>query len=161
MIRQFFTSLFGEVGSGRLNRMQYLGYLFLLTVLMFLAIFATILLVGAAEQMAGGNLQDVQAMIAEKLGMPAVIGILVLASVFTFASLNITAKRLREMGLPGWPTVLGIVVVGVGIDILFPGEVVTRRGVQQLQPSMVSSTYQAIIFLALALVPGNAFGKRS
>ena len=161
MIKRFFTTLFGEVGSGRLNRMQYLGYLFLLTVLMFLAIFGAILLVGAAEQMAGGNLQDIQAAVAEKLGIPAMIGFLVLASVFTFASLNITAKRLRDMGLPAWPTVLGIVIVGVVIGILFPGEMVTRNGVQQLQPSMVSSTYQAIIFLVLSLVPGNTFGKRN
>ena len=160
MIKTFFRTLFGEVGNGRLNRVQFIGFTFLVTVLMMIVVFAVIAGVAGAERSAD-NIQEFQQMMAEKYGMAFVVGLMILGSVFTFASLNIAAKRIRDMGLPAWPTVLAMVIIGVVIGILFPGEMVSvNGGPARMQPSFVSATYQAIVFLALTLIPGNTFGKR-
>ena len=160
MIKTFFRNLFGEVSTGRLNRMQFIGYTFLVMALMMLLVFGAILAVGTAER-AADNVQEFQAMMADKFGMPLVIGTMVVGSIFTFASLNLTAKRVRDMGLPAWTTVLVLVLIGVIIGSFFPGEMITIDGVQRMQPSLISSTFQAVIFLALSLIPGNTFGHRN
>lgn len=160
MIKTFFTTLFGEVGSGRLNRMQFIGYTIGLSLLMFLVVFGTIFAVGTAERLMDGSMQDIQARLLERFGMLGMVGMMLLGILFAFASLNLTAKRVRDMGLPAWPVVLLMVAVGIVIGFLFPGEMVTVNGMQQMQPSVISATYQAIVFLALVLIPGNAFGNR-
>jgi uncharacterized membrane protein YhaH (DUF805 family) len=70
----------------------------------------------------------------------------VVAAVLFFAGANLTAKRIRDIGLPGWWSVLAIALL-VG---LVSGAVSEQAG----------SVIQLAIWLALVLVPTNVLAKR-
>ncbi|MBW2208518.1 MAG: hypothetical protein JRG79_16550, partial [Deltaproteobacteria bacterium] len=53
-------ALFGDVKTGRLMRLQYLGYSLLLSLLMFGFGLAIVLAIGAGEHIIGGDLQQAQ-----------------------------------------------------------------------------------------------------
>ena len=64
---------FGEFTSGRLKRLQYLGYALLLTALLFGFILAVVLAIGAGEHLVGGDLQQAQDKLRAWFGLPATI----------------------------------------------------------------------------------------
>ena len=106
---------------------------------------------GIAENLAGGDLTQTQQLLAEKFGLPAMIIVgIVVAAVF-FASLNLEAKRIRDMGLPGWWTLLAVWVLSVIIIALLSGFLDPELG------NRVSSIISAIAFLALVFIPGDTF----
>ena len=57
--------------------------------------------IGLAERVVGGEVADAQTAITENLGIPGVVVIIAIFSVLLFAHLNVAAKRIRDMGLPG------------------------------------------------------------
>ena len=147
---------FGRVQTGRLARLQYLGYSILLNLVLFAIMLGGIMLVGGTERLSGDP-AAMQAWFAEHLGIAGMFVIMVIFFVFMFASLNMTAKRLRDMGLPGWLGVLGIFVISLIVSTLFgggaqppPGEVAT------VNP--VAMGVQFAILLFLLLVPSDTFG---
>lgn len=151
---------FGEVVSGRLKRLPFLGYYFLLNIIIIAIVLGGVFMLGMTEQLIGGNLQEVQAKIAQNLGLSAVIGGAILAIAIMFASLNLVAKRVRDMGLSGWwITLATMLVLGVA------GAILGGDGIQD--PSMqnpytqVITILQAIFILFLLLVPSNAFGRNT
>lgn len=155
-----FKIFFGDIKDGRLARLPYLGYVVLLTLIALAVVFGIIFLVGGIERAMGGDIQQTQAMIMQKFGMIGVLGGAVFMSILSFANLNLAAKRLRDMGLPGWWTVLGIVVLAAVVGFLFPGQMIEQPGGQMvMQPSVVSSALQLVILLALLLVPSDAFRR--
>ena len=139
------NALFGEVKTGRLMRLQYLGYSVLLSLLMFGFGLAVVMIIGVGEHIAGGDLQQVQDQIREQLTLPAMLVMAVVMPLFLFIGLNIMAKRIRDIGLPGWWTVLAIFIVS-GV-------------VSYLVSDNAGSIVNTLAWVAVVLVPGNALAK--
>ncbi|WP_457668355.1 DUF805 domain-containing protein [Thiolapillus sp.] len=156
-----FKALFGDVSNGRLARLSYLGYALLITAIMFGIMFGVAALAGMAEQVMNGDLQQIQTTLGGKLGLPLMLFMAIIMLALGFASLNIAAKRIRDMGLWGWTTLLILAVIGGVVGFLFPGETTMINGVAQMAPSAASSALQAIVLLCLLFIPSNAFGSKS
>ena len=82
-MKHLLKTLFGDIHSGKLKRLPYLGYSLLIcfmAVLFFLLIAAAI---GVGEHMIGGDLQQAQEQLQADLSMPAILafGILVITHV--------------------------------------------------------------------------------
>jgi uncharacterized membrane protein YhaH (DUF805 family) len=157
---------FGEWHTGRLKRLPYLGYDLLIWVLSFVIIFSLIMLAGGFEQM---------------ISPDTLAGVGILGMIFFFlffvgalvANLNIMAKRIRDMGLPAWKTVLGIILVSFVLELLFPAQQMEISAVATQTPegfssvvdanastgSVVTQVFQLIVFLCLLLIPSDAFKK--
>jgi len=137
--------LFGEVKTGRLMRLQYLGYSLLLSLLMFGFGFVVVSAIGAGEYLAGGDLQQAQDALRERFTLPFILVFAVMMPLFVFMGGNIMAKRIRDIGLPGWWMVLAIFVIS---------------GVVSYRVSdNVSSGVNAAIWFVLLLVPSNALAR--
>lgn len=134
--------LFGDITNGRLMRLSYLGYSLLLTLLVIGFGFAVVLAIGAGEQIIGGNLQQAQDKLREWFTLPffSVFGLV--SVLFVFAGINIMAKRVRDIGLPGWWMVLAI-IVSEGIASFTVSE-------------QASSSLHTLIWIALLLIPSGA-----
>ena len=138
--------LIGDIKNGRLLRLQYLGYALFLILLFSLFAFGTILAIGAGEHILGGDLQQAQAQLQEWFSLPFLLIFIVFMAVLSFMSLNIMAKRIRDMGLPGWWMVL----------ILFVLESVVSYFISQ----QVSSGLHTLIWILLVLIPSDVFDNR-
>lgn len=142
-----FKIYFGETRDGRLARLQYLGYSILLAAFAFGLAFLVILAIGAGEHIIGGNLQQAQDKFREVFSLPFVVLFALFYLVFAFAGANIMAKRIRDIGLPGWWMVLAV--------MLLTGFTSTVSSEQS------GSGLYTLIWIALLLIPGGAFSKNS
>jgi len=154
-------TLFGEVKDGRLARHPYLGYIVLLIAISMGIVFGALVLAGGIERMMSGEIQQTQEMLTQKFGIPGLILVLVVTLMLGFANFNITAKRLRDMGLPGWWTMLGIAIVSIAVSLIFPAETIVQDGQSITQASLPSSILELAVFAFTLLVPGNTFGGKS
>ncbi len=151
------STYFGDITSGRLLRLPFIGYLILLQVVMFVLVMGGAASLGIAENLAGGNLQDTQAMLGEKFGIPAMIVIAIVMALYLFADLNLKAKRIRDMGLPGWWTLLAVIVISIVVTIV----VNIAFGSDPETSNQISSIITAIVFLALLFIPSDTFSGNS
>lgn len=138
--------LIGDIKNGRLLRLQYLGYSLFLIFLFVLFAFAVILAIGAGEHILGGDLQQAQAQLQEWFSLPFLLIFIVFMAVLSFMSLNIMAKRIRDMGLPGWWMVLILLIL----------ESVVSYFISQ----QVSSGLHTLIWILLVLIPSDVFDNR-
>ncbi len=166
---------YGEWGTGKLQRLPYLGYHLLLMVLIMVIIIGTIFAVGAAENFIGGNLAETQTMLMDKFGFVAIAGIMVLIFAAMLGQINILGKRIRDMGLPVLWTILGIIVISLVLNIAFPPEeiAISAASVQSADgsatavaastttASMVVQIFDMLVFLCLVFIPSNAFGSKN
>ncbi len=137
--------LFGEITNGRLTRLPYLGYSLLLAAL-FLGLGIVVgLMIGVGEQLIGGDLQQAQATLAEWLTLPFMLVFGLVVVLIAFAGANIMAKRIRDIGLPGWWSVLAIVVLTGVVSVVTSAQ--------------VGNGLSLAITLALLLIPTDAFAK--
>ncbi len=145
---------FGEVASGRLKRLQYLGYSILLNLIVFAIVITAIMLVGGVEQ-ASDDPMAMQRRLLERFGSVGMLAMSLLMFVFLFAGLNLMAKRLRDMGLPGWPGVLGLMLIAMLLALMLGG------GAAGMGPGggMTMNLIQLAILAFLLLVPSDAFGS--
>ena len=148
-----FKTYFGDVTSGYLQRLPFIGYIVLLYVLFFALMLAGAASLGIAENLVGGDLTQAQQMLAEKFGRPAMIIIVIVFAAVFFASLNLEAKRIRDMGLPGWWTLLAVWIISAVILVIV--NVVT--GSDPVLSKTISSAMSAIGVLALIFIPGDTF----
>jgi len=139
-------TFFGDIADGRLARLPYLGHWVLLSLAVLVLLFGIGAAIGVGEQLIGGDLQQAQAKLREWFTLPFFVLFGLVVAVVFFAGANLTAKRIRDIGLPGWWSVLAIALL-VGI--------VTGTVSEQ-----VGSSVQLAIWLALVLVPSNVFAKR-
>ena len=140
------NNLIGNIKNGRLIRLQYLGYFVLLNFMIFFFAFGTILAIGAGEHIIGGNLQEAQAQLREWFTLPFILVFALFMIVFSFMNLNIMAKRIRDIGLPGWWSILVILILEAIISF-----VVSQQA---------SSGIHSLVWLLLVLVPSNSLGKK-
>jgi len=137
--------LFGEITDGRLRRLPYLGYSVLLAALSLGFAIALGLMIGAGEQLIGGDLQQAQAKLAEWFTLPFMVVFGVVVALFASAGANIMAKRIRDIGLPGWWSVLAIVVLTGVVSVAISAQ--------------ASNGLYLLITLTLLLVPTGVFAK--
>ena len=165
---------FGEWGTGRLQRLPYLGYHILLMVLIIASIFGAIMLVGTIENIVGGSLEETQTMLLDKFGIIGIIGIVVLIFITMLGQVNILGKRIRDMGLPVLWTILGIVGISMVLNVIFPPEVsmaaasvqttdgsATAMAASTTSTSMVLQIFDMLVFACLVFIPSNAFGSKN
>jgi uncharacterized membrane protein YhaH (DUF805 family) len=164
---------YGEWGTGKLQRLPYLGYHLLLIVLIIAIILGTIFAVGAAENFMGGNLAETQKMLMDKFGFVAIAGIMLLIFAAMLGQVNILLKRIRDMGLPVLGTILGILIISMILNIVLPPQEVaisaaavqTANGSAAAIASSVTTAnifvqiFDMIVFLCLVFIPSNAFGR--
>jgi len=139
------TTLFGDIASGRLARLPFLGYLLLLAALVIGFAFVVGLMIGAAEQLIGGDLQQAQAKLAEWLSLPFMIVLGLVVAAITFAGANIEAKRFRDIGLPGWWSVFAVILVTAAFSVAVSPQ--------------ASNALHGLITLALLLIPTDRLAK--
>ena len=138
-------ALFGDVKTGRLMRLPYLGYSVLLSLLMIGFGFAVVAAIGAGEHIIGGDLQQAQDQLREMFTLPVMLVMAVVMPLFVFIGANIMAKRIRDIGLPGWWMVLAIFIISGVVSYMISNE--------------VSSALNTLIWVVLVLVPSNALAK--
>ncbi len=134
-------NLIGEIKTGRLMRLQFLGYSLLLFLFLFGFAMLVVLAIGAGEHLLGGNLQEAQDQLREWFTLPFMLILGVLMMVFAFIGFNITAKRIRDIGLSGWWSVLVLVLLEGVVSFLYSQQ--------------TSSGLHSLVWLILALVPSN------
>lgn len=142
-----FKTLFGELTHGRLARLPYLGYSFLLAALVLGFGIAVGLAIGAGEQVIGGDLEQAQAELAERFTLPFMIVSGLAGALFAFIGANLMAKRIRDAGLPGWWSVLAVIVVTGIVSVAVSAQ--------------TSNNVSLFIWIALLLIPTAAFAKNA
>ena len=140
-----FKALFGNIINGRLMRLPYLGYSLLLVLFMFGIMFAIVLAIGGAEQLIDGDLQQAQDQLRERFTIPFFIVFGLVMALLIFAGSNIMAKRIRDIGLPGWWMALAFAVLSGVVSVAVSQQ--------------ASSGLHTLIWILLLLIPGNAVGK--
>lgn len=170
-----FKTYFGEWGTGKLQRLPYLGYHVLLMVIVMAVIFGGIFAVGATENLMGGNIADTQKILYDKFGILAIISIAALVFITILGQVNILGKRIRDMGLPVLWTILGIIIVSMILNFIFPPQEVamsaatvqtadgsaTAVSATAASASMVVQIFDMALFLCLVLIPSDTFGDKN
>lgn len=136
--------LFADVAAGRLTRLQYLGCWAVLGVAFIAGGIALGAGIGVAERLIGGDLAEAQQALKSRLGGPLLVVLGLALAAALFAHLNIAAKRMRDIGLPGWLAVLAVAVLSGVVS----GGVGAEAG----------SLWGAVVMLVLLLVPSGAIG---
>ena len=164
---------FGELGEGRLKRLPYLGYHILLMVLVFAIMFGVIFMAGSLGNMISGNIMQMQTAFLEKFGIVTLFGFIFFFFAVMFAQVNLLVKRIRDMGLPALWTILGLIVLSILLNLLFPAQhmemstavVSTSEGTNAAisanasSGSVVVKLFDTIVFLCLVLIPSDTFKK--
>ena len=161
---------FGAWREGRLKRLQFFGYSILLMFISIAVIMGIIMLVGGF----GNIMTNSKSNLFAGMGVITIISFFVFLFVMFVANLNITAKRFRDMGLPGWWSVVTIIFVSWILEMLFPGQS-TEMNTQLVENnevfsaaieaestsgSMVANIYSLIVYAVLVFVPSDTFGKK-
>ena len=141
-----FRRIFGEITGARLSRLPYFGYTVLLTAVLVVVVFAIVASIAGLENMSQGNITAIEKRFAERTGGPFVIAFMLFMLALLFAHFNLMAKRLRDIGFPGWP---GVLVIFLGIAAL--SAVIGEE---------YAGTINTLVWLVLVLIPGNAFANR-
>ena len=165
---------FGDWGTGTLQRLPYLGYHVLLMVLIMAVIFAGLMVVGATENIFGGDLAATQNMLMDKFGIVAVIATVLLVFIVMLGQINILGKRIRDMGLPVLWTILGIVAISMVLNVIFPPEVTmaaasvqttdgsaTAMAASTTSTSLILQIFDMIVFACLVFIPSNTFKNKN
>lgn len=139
--------MFGDIREGRVSRASYVAYSLLASVLAGFALMAIVLALGSVTALFSSDVSSVGVFLTEKFGGgPGLVILFALSLLLVFVHANLTAKRYRDMGLPGWKTLFA---VSLGTGLLIGALPALGGGLQVL------------LFLILLLMPSNAFGNRA
>jgi uncharacterized membrane protein YhaH (DUF805 family) len=168
------TVYFGEWTDGRLKRLQYFGYYVLLMFLVMLMVVGSLLLVGMTPETMQRGMDAMATLFVDRLGWVVILSIFVVMIIIFAAQLNIMAKRIRDMGLPAWWTILALIIVSILLNLLFPTqqievastvvggtEVATHAAfsANASTGSIVTELYNLVVFLCLVFIPSDFFKK--
>ena len=140
-------ALFKGVTNGHMARLSYLGYSILLLLLLMAYLLIVVLAIGAGEHIIGGDLQQAQDQLRGMFTMPFLIVTGIVMALLMFAGLNIMAKRIRDIGLPGWWMVLALILVGMLLSYFVSQQ--------------AGSGLHTLVWILLVLIPGKSFGKQA
>jgi len=140
-----FKIFFGEIKTGRLQRLAFLGYSLLIQLLVIGFVIAIIVVIGASEQLIGGDFQQAQETLNSWFSVPFIIIFGLVMVLLGFAGLNLTVKRIRDTGLPGWWSILVILIVEIIVSIIISQE--------------MSANLHVFLTVILFLIPTDIFAK--
>ncbi|NEV63808.1 DUF805 domain-containing protein [Thiorhodococcus minor] len=138
-------TLYGEILTGRLKRLPYLGYSLLLLLVVLLLAIGIDASIGLSERLASGEQVGTGALIWDELGLRGLVAIGLALAALTLAQINIAVKRIRDIGLPPWWALITIVVLGFFSAII--------------GGSQLASGVDLLVFLSLLILPTDSFGK--
>ena len=110
-----------------------------------------------------------------KFGIVALFGIVAIMFLAMLGQVNILGKRIRDMGLPVLWTILGIIVISMALNLVFPPQEVamsaaaiqtadgsaTAVAAHTTSTSMIVQAFDMIVFLCLVLIPSNTLGNKN
>ncbi len=138
-------ALFLDIRDGRLTRLPFLGYSLLLNILGLLFVFGIVAAISGAETLMGGDLQEAQAALRKAFSLPLIAVLSGFFGTVVFVALNLAAKRIRDIGLPGWLSVLAIAAITISVSLLVSDN--------------ASQTLSFVSWVALVLIPGGMMNK--
>lgn len=142
-----FQTLFGDVQNGRLKRLPFVGWYLVVLLLALVAAFLIGIAIAATAQVAGGGMADMEtakAMLVERFGPVGIVVTVAVFAVLWLADLNLMAKRFRDMGLPGWWTLLGVLLASGLLAQLGQG---------------LATTFSLLVLIVLVSVPTGALAR--
>lgn len=144
---QMLNAFFLDIRTGRLGRLQYLGYSVLLIAVGFAASVLFVAVSDGADSIMRLDIEQFEKQLENALEGPMVIVTIVLSIVFLFADLNLGAKRLRDIGLPGWTAIVVIIAATIVFYTVFstPG----------------GDLFSFLSWIALLLIPTNAIKRKT
>lgn len=145
MLRAFFGGLI----DGRLARLPFLGLWVLLWVLVFLYGAGIAFGIGVAEPLIFDGPAAARGVLLGHLGASALALLGFGCLLFVLAQLNLLAKRIRDMGLPGWSVLLVMALLSAALAYTLPA------GSAPLDPDT-----QGLLILALLLIPSGLFARQ-
>ena len=107
---------------------------------------ALVFAIGAGEHLIGGNLQETQDKLRGWFTMPFMVIFGLFMALIIFGMLNIAAKRIDDIGLPGWLLIAGLVILVIIISYFVSDK--------------ASHGLNTLIWLALLFTPSNALLKK-
>jgi len=141
-----FSTLFGQIADGRLARRSF-SLITLLLLLLILAVLAAMAVaIGVGRQLGGSEISATEEQIAQLLGVPVALFGLTLTAVLVYGALNVSAKRLRDFGLPGWSSVALLALLELGVGLLLGAP--------------VAGWLYAALLASLAALPSNRIARR-
>lgn len=126
--------LFRDWRTGRIGRAAFVAY----SVAIWAVLYGTHLLLPSPLEGKGAPL-------GSNVSVAAPLFVAILGMVALIASLNLAAKRFRDVGLPGWTTVVGVTVVNGTLLYLVPG--------------LAYPWFSLAVFAALAATPPGLFAR--
>ena len=106
MKKPYLNILWGDYSNGQLNRVGFFKSALIISSLAVLFLVLILFLIFGAVNIVGGNLQEAQTYITQKLEIPFLIVSVFVIIGLIFAKINICAKRIRNIGLPGWVSLI-------------------------------------------------------
>ena len=139
MLQTYYTGF----KSGHIQRLPFLGRSLLIGLAFIASVLTVILTVVGFEKAIGGDLEKAQEMTRIYLSTPLTITLVIVVIALFIAGMNITAKRARDTGLPGWFFVATLIFVSALVSWL-------------LSPK-AALFINALVGAGLLLVPSNTF----
>ena len=142
-------AFFGGLRQGRLARLPFLGFWVLLWLL--LALYGTGIAfgIGVAEPLIFDGPGAARDWLLGHFGPPVLVLLGLCGLLFVLAQLNLLAKRIRDMGLPGWSVLLVIALLAAALRYTLP------PGGAPLDPET-----HGLLLLALLLIPSGIFTRQ-
>lgn len=104
-------ALFGELEQGRLARLPFVLYVSAIHLSLLLFAVGVAMSAGLAEHAANLDIEAAQQALSDWMSIPTLLMTGIFALLVLFANFNILAKRIRDIGAPGWWSLLVYVVV--------------------------------------------------
>lgn len=139
------TIYFNNIKRGKLNRLSFFGYQLLLSVLFVTSLFTIVMFMGIGERLIGGDIAHAQEILRQWFSIPFVILFSIFICTLIFAYLNLTAKRIRDIGFPAWRSLAMIAFL-----LLLIAKIINLHA---------SNTFFSLFFLALLFTPSDQFNK--
>ncbi|SFZ97769.1 hypothetical protein MNB_SV-5-139 [hydrothermal vent metagenome] len=168
------TTYFKEWGTGKLQRLPYIGYHFLLMALSFAIVLAALFAVGKLENVLGGDMMQTQQMLMDKFGFVSIIAFSIFVFSVMLAQINILGKRIRDIGLPALSTIFAIIALSMILNYIFPPELISVASTSiqtdtatassiaaNVKTNPIVQIFDAVIFLSLIFLPSNTFSKKA
>ena len=145
MLRRLIRGLFWDIKGGRIGRAGFFWNSVLVLILVLIFAIVLIFVVEVSEQIMGGDMASAQKKIEESSSLPGMIATAVFAGLVMYAEVNLAAKRVRDMGLPGWWVVAGAAIIGLILS--------------QTISDQSASGLNVAVWLALLFVPSGVFER--
>ncbi|MGR9072955.1 MAG: DUF805 domain-containing protein [Gammaproteobacteria bacterium] len=136
-----FNAFFGDTMNGRMSRLPFLIYSLILDLIVFVFGLLIAIVTDTFDDLMSGELKNIEDMLGQPLTTPYVVVFGLFTLLILFCAMNMTAKRFRDIGLPGWVAVLSLIGIEAIVSIMLSQQ--------------NASGLHFLVWVALVLIPGN------